>query len=64
LTNMRIFSLEGMAKICCHSSVFLISPTPTHDNSFGVDLKISIFWFAHPTDGTENRSEDRKTIEF
>jgi len=26
----------------------LIRPTPTHDNSLRVDLKISNFWFAHP----------------
>jgi len=49
MTYLRIFSLEGMAKICCHSSDFLIRPTPTHDYSLGVDVKISNFWFAHPT---------------
>jgi len=49
LTYLMIFSLEGKDKICCHFSVFLIIPTPTHDNSLGVDLKISIFWFAYPT---------------
>jgi len=48
MTYLMIFSLEGKDKICCHSSVFLITPTPIHDNSLGVDLKILIFWFAHP----------------
>jgi len=48
LTYLTIFSLEGMGKICCHSSVFLIRPTPTHNNSLRVNLKISIFWFADP----------------
>jgi len=49
LTYLTIFSQEGIGKICCHCSVFLIRHTPTHDNSLGVDLKISIFWFACPT---------------
>ena len=41
-------SLERMGEICCHSSVFLIIPIPTHNNSLHVNLKISIFRFAHP----------------
>jgi len=46
-----VFSLERMEEICCHSSVFLIRLTPTHDNSLGVEFKISMFWFAHPITG-------------
>jgi len=52
-TYLTIFSLEKMDEIYCHSSVFLIRPTPTHNNSLGVDLKISIFWFAHPIIGAD-----------
>ena len=37
-----------MEEICYHSSVFLITPTPIHDNSLQVNLKISIFKFADP----------------
>jgi len=36
-------------KICFHVSVFLIRPTPTHNNILQIILKISIFWFADPT---------------
>jgi len=49
LTYSTIFSLEGMGEIYCHSSVFLIRPTPTHKNSLQANLKISIFWLDHPT---------------
>ena len=38
-----------MHGICCHTSVFLIRPTPTHNNTLQVILKISIFQFANPT---------------
>jgi len=51
LMHLTIFSLVGMDEICCHSSVFLIRPTPTHNNSLKVDLKILIFWFMHPKCG-------------
>ena len=37
-----------MYEFCYHSSVFLIRPTPTHDNSLQVNLKIFIFEFADP----------------
>ena len=48
-----IFSLQGMNEIYCHASVFLIRPTPTHNNTLQVILKISIFWFADPSLGWE-----------
>ena len=38
-----------MHGICCHDRVFLIRPTPTHDNTLLIILRISIFWFADPT---------------
>ena len=38
-----IFPLQGMHGIFCHASVFLIRPTPTHNNILQVILKISIF---------------------
>jgi len=38
-----IFPLQEMLGICCHASVFLIRPTPTHNNTLQVILKISIF---------------------
>ena len=44
-----LFSLEEIDEICCHTSVFLIRPTPTHDYSLQVNLKILIFQFADPT---------------
>jgi len=59
-TYLTIFSLERMDEICYHSSVFLIRPIPTHENSLGVDLKISIFWFAHPN----RRHELQKKREY
>ena len=51
LTYLTIFTVEGMDEICCHYSVFLIRPTPTHDSSLQVNLKISISEFADPTLG-------------
>ena len=42
------FPLQGMQGICCNVSVFLIRPTPMHNISFKVILKISIFQFAAP----------------
>ena len=42
------FSLQGMHGICYHDSIFLIRPTPTHNNNLQVILKISIFRFANP----------------
>ena len=47
--NSQVFPLQGMHGICCHASVFLIRPTPTHNNTLQVILKISIFRFADPT---------------
>ena len=38
-----------MHRIWSHASVFLIRPTPAHDNTLQVILKISIFQFADPT---------------
>jgi len=35
LMHLMILLLEGMDEICCHSSIFLIRPTPTHNNSLG-----------------------------
>jgi len=61
MTYLTIFSLEGKDKICCHSSVFLIRPTPTHYNSLGVDLKISIFWLAHRNYG-KNHNRLKKVL--
>ena len=46
-----IFSLQGMNRIYCYASVFLIRPTPTHNNTLQVILKISIFRFADPNHG-------------
>ena len=43
------FPLQGMHRICCHVSVFLIRPYPTHNNTLQVILKTSIFQFADPT---------------
>ena len=42
------FPLQGMQGICCNVSVFLIRPTPMHNISFKVILKILIFRFADP----------------
>ena len=39
------FPLQGMHGICCHTSVFLITPTPIHRNTL---QEISIFQFADP----------------
>jgi len=46
-----------IGEIYCHSSVFLIRPTPTHNSSLPVNLKISIFWFAHPYHRRRIKSE-------
>ena len=43
------FPLQGMHGNCCHNIVFLIRPTPTHNNTLQAILKISIFWFVDPT---------------
>ena len=44
-----------MHGICCHASVFLIRPTPTHSNTLQVILKISIFWFVDPMTGNNDQ---------
>ena len=42
-----------MHRIWYHAIVFLIRPTPTHDNTLQVILKTSIFRFADPNNGSE-----------
>ena len=49
-----VFPLQGMHRICCHASVFLIRPTPTHNNTLQIIVKISIFRFADPTYGKKS----------
>ena len=56
LRYFSIFPLQGMRGICCHVSVFLIRPTPTHNSTLQVILIISIFRFADPTYASGNHS--------
>jgi len=42
-----------MHRIWYHASVFLIRPTPTHDSTLQVILKVSIYWFADPIHGSD-----------
>ena len=46
MANFQDFYCKECTKF---AATILIRPTPTHNNTLQVILKISIFWFANPT---------------